>query len=230
MQINIKLFEGGRFPEYKTEGSVGADCYARLIDEVVIPAGQMMRIPLGFAIEIPKGYEMQIRPRSGLSCLGIIGIIGTIDSDYRGEVCAIIFNSTNESYKIKNQDRVAQAVITSVEKVNWHLVNQLSETERGSGGFGSTGKTDAKYYEPFRDVEDAKIYLNKRVQVGVFPLDGTITKIDWKDYGYTKTGYIEIQLDEGQLYNDAEKVEFLFTTAFELVKVDGHLFGKEIKL
>lgn len=138
MNVPIKLIEGGRIPEYKTKGSAGADCYSR-VDDLIFPKETKI-IPLGFCVEIPEGYEMQIRPRSGLSTKGKIGILGTIDSDYRGEVCAIIHNNSDEEFKVNKGDRIVQAIVAPVEQVGFYLVNSLSETERGTGGFGHTGK------------------------------------------------------------------------------------------
>lgn len=138
MNINIKKIEDGKIPEYKTKGSSGADCYSRI--DWIISAGDTMKIPLGFAIEIPMGYEMQIRPRSGLSKDGIIAQLGTIDSDYRGEVSAIITNNTKNDYMVHKYDRICQAVICPVIICNFDEVSDLSDTERGKGGFGSTGK------------------------------------------------------------------------------------------
>jgi len=142
MEIKIKLIENGRLPEYKTSGSAGADCFARLDSgDIEILPGMSVKIPLGFAVELPDGFEMQIRPRSGLACnFGIFAILGTIDSDYRGEVCALIHNANNKNYVIRNQDRIAQAVISPVIKADWKISDNLNDTERGTNGFGSTGK------------------------------------------------------------------------------------------
>lgn len=137
MNVKIKRIENGILPEYKTLGSSGADCYSRI--NWIVNSGDTMKIPLGFAVEIPMGYEMQIRPRSGLSKDGIISQLGTIDSDYRGEVCAIVTNNTKENFMIHKGDRIAQAVICPVIIANWNEVQELSETKRGKGGFGSTG-------------------------------------------------------------------------------------------
>ena len=93
MQIKIKRIENGKLPEYKTTGSAGADCYARIDKEIILNENEVVTVPLGFTVEIPDGYEMQIRPRSGLAKKNkIVAILGTIDSDYRGEVGAIIIN------------------------------------------------------------------------------------------------------------------------------------------
>lgn len=140
MKIKIKLVLDGRLPEYKTIGSAGADCYARLSNPVIIKAGKTEIIPLGFAVEIPEGYELQIRPRSGLARKNQIqAVLGTIDSDYRGEVGAIVLNDSDIDFTVSNGDRIAQAVLAPVIQAEWETVNILSETERGAGGFGSTG-------------------------------------------------------------------------------------------
>ena len=145
MEIKIKRIENGKLPEYKTEGSAGADCYARLKKEITIKAGKSETIPLGFAVEIPAGYEMQIRGRSGLARKNNIDCFpGTIDSDYRGEVCAILLNKDQEDFIVKPSDRIAQAVIAPVIKAEWYLTKELSETERGEGGFGHTGVSENK--------------------------------------------------------------------------------------
>lgn len=138
IDVNIKLLEDGIIPVYKTEGSAGADCFSRV--DAVIKPHETKVIPLGFAVEIPNGYEMQIRPRSGLATKGKQAIFGTIDSDYRGEVGAIIYNSSDEEFVVKKGDRIAQCLIAPVIIASFNAVNELSETERGNSGFGSTGK------------------------------------------------------------------------------------------
>lgn len=138
MKINIVIIKGGKIPEYKTIGSAGADCYSR-VDEVLKPQ-EIKKIPLGFAVEIPMGYEMQIRGRSGENLQGHFGILGTIDSDYRGEVCAIIHNNSGEYLKINKGDRIAQAIVAPVITAQYNEVLNLSKTKRGKDGFGSTGK------------------------------------------------------------------------------------------
>lgn len=177
MDVKIKIIENGKLPEYKTEGSAGADCYARLEKEIVIAPGKSETIPLGFAVEIPADYEMQIRGRSGLARKNNIdSFIGTIDSDYRGEVCAILINKGRENFIVKPFDRIAQAIIAPVIKANWNVAQNLSETERGEKGFGSTGVESGeikmsyphkveKFYEPFKssDIDEIrKLIGNKR--------------------------------------------------------------------
>lgn len=139
--IKIKVFEGGKLPVYKTKGASCADCYARLEgkDFTVIFPNERELIPLGFALELPEGYEAVIRPRSGMMSKGIDEAIGTIDSDYRGEVRACIINNTTQRIKIYNGDRICQMKIQESQQFNFKVVDELSETERGDGGFGSTG-------------------------------------------------------------------------------------------
>lgn len=175
MKINIKVIEGGKIPEYQTSGSAGADCYARLEKEIIIKSGKSETIPLGFAVEIPVGYEMQIRGRSGLARKNNIdGFLGTIDSDYRGEVCAILINKGQEDFIVKPFDRIAQAVIAPVVNAEWNKVNELSETERGVRGFGSTGiclnNPTESFYEPFMTFKEAEETLKKDVVIdGIKP-------------------------------------------------------------
>ena len=137
MKVKIKKINDGKIPEYKTNGSAGADCYSRIMWQV--HPKEIIRIPLGFAVEIPEGYEMQIRPRSGLTSRGIFSQLGTIDSDYRGEVNAVITNNSNEDFMIEKYSRICQIVLVPIEKAEFETVDNLSNTERGSNGFGSTG-------------------------------------------------------------------------------------------
>lgn len=137
MNINIKKIENGKLPEYKTSGASGADCFSRIMWQ--IHPREIMTIPLGFAVEIPEGYEMQIRPRSGLTKKGILIQFGTIDSDYRGEVGATLINNSDDEFMVEVGMRICQAVIVPVEKASWQEVEKLSNTKRGEKGFGSTG-------------------------------------------------------------------------------------------
>jgi dUTP pyrophosphatase len=142
MIVKIKVIEGGRQPEYKTSGAACADCYARVNyakDGITIPPGCRTLIPLGFAIELPEGYEAVIRPRSGLTKKSTDVAIGTIDCDYRGEVMACVINSTGSEIKINNHDRICQMKIQKAEQFEFEEVEELSETERADKGFGSTG-------------------------------------------------------------------------------------------
>ena len=130
-------------PEYKTEGAAGMDLCAAISEPVTLQPLERKLIPTGLKIELEHGYEAQIRPRSGLSIkhgITLINCVGTIDEDYRGEVCVPIVNISNEAYTIQPDERIAQMVITKYEHANVEVVTELSETERGVGGFGSTGK------------------------------------------------------------------------------------------
>jgi dUTP pyrophosphatase len=129
-------------PEYATEGAAGADLRAMISEPVKIPPLGRARIPTGLALEIPAGYEGQVRPRSGLSIrhgITVLNSPGTIDSDYRGEVAVIIINLGHEDFTVNDGDRIAQLVIAPVCRVSFTEIRELSETDRDSGGFGSTG-------------------------------------------------------------------------------------------
>lgn len=140
MKIKIKLIEGGRLPEFKTDGAVCADCYSRCENPIEIKPGERKLIPLGFAVELPKGYEIVLRPRSGMSKNGIDIAIGTIDSDYRGEVMACVINNIDKAVAVENDTRICQCAIRQVPEIEFEVVSELSETTRGNNGFGSTGK------------------------------------------------------------------------------------------
>ena len=142
--LKIKRLEHNRIlPDYKTEGAAGMDLCAAIAEPVELKPLERKLIPTGIKIELEHGYEAQIRPRSGLSIkhgITLINSVGTIDEDYRGEVCIAIVNISNESYTIQPDERIAQMVITKVEQAKLEVVTELSDTERGTGGFGSTGK------------------------------------------------------------------------------------------
>ena len=142
--IEIKIrSESGDLPGYETEGSAGMDLKAFLRDPVLLQPGERALIPTGLFIELPKGYEAQIRARSGLALrhgIGLVNGVGTIDSDYRGEIGILLINLGKEPFEIKNGDRIAQMVIAKYETVSWRSSGKLSETSRGRGGFGHTGK------------------------------------------------------------------------------------------
>ena len=147
MKIKMKLVEGGKLPIYKTDEASCCDCYARIDNprkEIVIFHRERTLIPLGFAIELPKGYEAVIRPRSGMMVNGIDEGIGTIDSDYRGEVHACIINNSYDGQRIviHDGDRICQMKIQETKQFEFEVVDELSETKRGKGGFGSTGVND----------------------------------------------------------------------------------------
>ena len=130
-------------PEYVTEGSAGMDIRANLEAPVSLNPMERLLIPTGLFIELPSGYEAQIRPRSGLAIkqgLTCLNSPGTIDADYRGELKIILINLSQEMQAIQHGDRVAQMVVHKVEQIKWKAVSKISATERGKGGFGHTGK------------------------------------------------------------------------------------------
>lgn len=130
-------------PEYKTEGAAGMDIIAANVEPVTLKPLERALIPSGIKIELPKGYEAQIRPRSGLSIkngITLINCVGTIDEDYRGEVCVGLVNLSNTDYTVQRGDRIAQMVIAPVFRAKVSVCTELTQTLRGNGGFGSTGK------------------------------------------------------------------------------------------
>ncbi len=136
-----KLHENAIIPSYQTNEAAGFDLHS--IDELIIKAGERALVKTGFAIALPSGYELQVRPRSGLALKNGITVLnspGTVDSDYRGEIMVILINHSNEDFAIKQGDRIAQGVVQAVLQARFEEVNELDDTQRGSGGFGSTGK------------------------------------------------------------------------------------------
>ena len=130
-------------PKYETDGSSGMDLAANIKSTIKIEPGKIEIIPTGLALSIPKGFEVQIRPRSGLAAKNKITVLntpGTIDADYRGEIKVILINFGDKEFVIKNKDRIAQMVFTTIEKPSLRLASKLTETKRNTGGFGSTGK------------------------------------------------------------------------------------------
>lgn len=147
--VNVKLkrinvqFSDIPLPEYATEGSAGMDIRAAVEDKIVIESGKVALVPTNLKVEIPVGYEIQVRPRSGLAAKHSIGILnspGTIDSDYRGEIKIILFNFGTEHFVINRGDRIAQIVLSKVDKINFKITDELNSSSRGDGGFGHTGK------------------------------------------------------------------------------------------
>ena len=133
----------GEIPQYKTEGASGFDVRACIDKTITIKPQERVLIPTGLSFEIPMGFEIQARPRSGLALkhgLTLLNTPGTIDADYRGEVQIIIINNGVESVQIQDQERIAQLVLCPVFQASFKLVDVLGETKRGGGGFGSTGK------------------------------------------------------------------------------------------
>lgn len=138
MKIKVKLMAGGKMPEFKRDGDACLDCYS--VGKITIKKGDRVTIPLGFCLQLPKGYEAVIRPRSGLSGCGIDSVIGTIDSNYRGELKAILINNSIADYSVETGDRICQLAIRKTEKVKLIEVKELNKTNRGANGFGSSGR------------------------------------------------------------------------------------------
>jgi dUTP pyrophosphatase len=137
-----KLSSSVSIPKYETPGSSGMDIAAHIEDSIIINPGEKALVSTGFSIAIPRGYEVQIRPRSGLAAkknITVLNTPGTIDADYRGEIKVILINLGKEKFIIENGERIAQMVVCPVVRANFEEVKKLSNTERGSGGFGSTG-------------------------------------------------------------------------------------------
>lgn len=145
-KINLKiqkLNENVTLPSYQTEGAAGMDLCAFLSEPVTLKSLERKLIPTGLKMELPKGYEAQVRPRSGMSIkhgITLVNCVGTIDEDYRGELCVPVINLSTKEFTIQNGDRIAQMVISPVTKAEIEVVTELSNTSRGEGGFGSTGK------------------------------------------------------------------------------------------
>jgi dUTP pyrophosphatase len=143
--MKIKIINRSAFdlPKYETELSAGMDARANLTESVTLAPLERAMIPTGLYVELPAGYEMQVRPRSGLAAkhgLTVLNSPGTIDADYRGEIRVILVNLSSEPFEIKPGERIAQLVVARHERAEWELADELSATERGAGGFGSTGK------------------------------------------------------------------------------------------
>ena len=142
MEVKIINESNNPLPYYETAESAGMDLRANLENDIELDPLQRVLVPTGLFIELPRGYEAQIRPRSGLAIkkgLTLLNTPGTIDADYRGEIQLIMVNLSDEKRQIKHGDRIAQMVVASHERVEWQHVNELAETERGAGGFGHTG-------------------------------------------------------------------------------------------
>jgi dUTP pyrophosphatase len=143
LTIKIVNQSNNPLPEYATMGSSGMDIRANISEPMVLQPSERVLVPTGLFVEIPLGYEIQIRPRSGLAIkqgITCLNTPGTIDADYRGEIKVILINLSNEPQTIHSADRIAQMVVQKVEQVQWVPVSELNESERGAGGFGSTGK------------------------------------------------------------------------------------------
>ncbi len=148
-EINIKIkrlsdeFTDISLPKYATHGSAGLDIAAAVKEEIIIPKGKIGFVPTNISVEIPEGYEIQVRPRSGLAVkhgITVLNSPGTIDSDYRGEVKIILINLGEEDYKISRGERIAQLVVSKVYQAKFSEVEDLNNSHRGEGGFGHSGK------------------------------------------------------------------------------------------
>ncbi len=142
MNIKIINISNHALPHYETNASAGMDLRAHLENPVTLKPLERMIIKTGLFLELPVGYEAQIRPRSGLAAkkgITVLNAPGTIDADYRGEIGVILVNLSNEPFVVNDGERIAQMVIAQHERAEWHEVNELSQTTRGAGGFGSTG-------------------------------------------------------------------------------------------
>lgn len=148
-ELNIKVkrlsdeFADIPLPVYATHGSAGLDIAAAVKEEMIIPKGKIRLVPTDFSVEIPEGYEIQVRPRSGLALkhgITVLNSPGTIDSDYRGEVKIILINLGEEDYKISRGERIAQLVVSKVYQARFSEADNLNDSHRGEGGFGHSGK------------------------------------------------------------------------------------------
>ena len=143
MKIRIVNKSQHPLPEYTTSASAGLDLRANLLKPVLLEPGEWKLIPTGLHIELPAGFEAQVRPRSGLAYkygITVLNSPGTVDADYRGDVGVILINHSKNAFEIKSGERIAQLVIAKHEQADWQLVEELEDTDRGAGGFGSTGK------------------------------------------------------------------------------------------
>jgi len=143
MEIKIINKSEHPLPQYETAHAAGMDLRASITEKIVLKPLQRLLVPTGLFIELPIGYEAQIRPRSGLAYkhgISIVNAPGTIDADYRGELKVLLVNLSDTDFSINNGDRIAQMVIAKHETVNWKAVEELNETARGEGGYGHTGK------------------------------------------------------------------------------------------
>lgn len=142
MNVRVINKSNHELPDYETPNSAGLDLRANLENEVMLRSGERTLIPTGLFIELPEGFEAQIRPRSGLAVkhgITVLNSPGTIDSDYRGEIKVILVNLSNEDFVIKNGERICQMVVSKYEKISWKIADAIDSTIRGTGGFGHTG-------------------------------------------------------------------------------------------
>ena len=142
MKVKVINRSAYDLPQYETALAAGLDVRANITESITLGTLERTLVPTGLFIELPEGYEMQVRPRSGLAAkhgLSLVNAPGTIDADYRGEIKVILVNLSNTPYELKPGERVAQLVVSQFTRVEWEPVEELGETERGTGGFGSTG-------------------------------------------------------------------------------------------
>lgn len=142
MKVKVINRSAYDLPQYETAQAAGLDVRANITESITLGPLERALVPTGLFIELPEGYEMQVRPRSGLAAkhgLSLVNAPGTIDPDYRGEIKIILVNLSNTPYELKPGERVAQLVVSQFTRVEWEPVEELGETERGTGGFGSTG-------------------------------------------------------------------------------------------
>ncbi len=143
MKVKVINRSANDLPRYETPLSAGMDVRADLSEPIILKPLERTLVPTGLYVELPEGYEMQIRPRSGLAIkhgLTLLNTPGTIDADYRGEIKVIVANLSSEAYELKPGERIAQMVVSQFTQVEWEPAEELSQTERGTGGFGHTGK------------------------------------------------------------------------------------------
>ena len=143
--MKIKVINRSAFdlPQYETANAVGLDVRANTTEGIRLAPLERAMVPTGLYVEIPEGYEIQVRPRSGLAAkygISVANAPGTIDPDYRGEIKVILVNLSNDVFELKPGERIAQLVVAQFTRIEWECVEQLSDTERGAGGFGSTGR------------------------------------------------------------------------------------------
>lgn len=141
--VKVVKAEGVQLPKYESKGAAGLDVRANIVEPITLKSLERKLIPTGLKVSIPEGYEIQVRPRSGMALkhgITMLNTPGTIDSDYRGDIGLIVANLSNEEYTIQPQERLGQLVLNKIEQIEWEEVETLDTTERGAGGFGSTGK------------------------------------------------------------------------------------------
>lgn len=143
--VKVKVIKetGVQLPKYESKGAAGLDVRANIVEPITLKSLERKLIPTGLKVSIPEGYEIQVRPRSGMALkhgITMLNTPGTIDSDYRGDIGLIVANLSNEEYTIQPQERLGQLVLNKIEQIEWEEVEILDTTERGAGGFGSTGK------------------------------------------------------------------------------------------